>query len=97
MDRIVVTRVIDAPIDVVFNTVAHFQQFSAALPHIVNFEFLSDSETGIGTRFRETRVMNGKDMDTELEVVEYVLNDHTRTVPDSHGTTTAGLPFIERR
>lgn len=54
MARIVVTRVINAPIDVVFNTVAHFQQFSAALPHIVNFEFLSDSETGIGTRLRET-------------------------------------------
>jgi hypothetical protein len=63
MARIVVTRVIDAPIDVVFNTVAHFQQFSAALPHIVNFEFLSDSEPGIGTRFRETRAGTSRPVD----------------------------------
>ncbi|HIF32431.1 MAG: hypothetical protein ABGX07_04740 [Pirellulaceae bacterium] len=63
MARIVVTRVIDAPIDVVFNTVAHIQQFSAALPHIVNFEFLSDSETGIGTRLRETGAGNSRPVD----------------------------------
>ena len=86
MTRITVTRTIDAPIDVVFKTVADIRQFSKALPHVVKFVFLSDVTSGVGTRFRETRLMKGKEATTELEVTEYVENDRVRMVADSHGT-----------
>ena len=85
MSTITVTRSINAPIDVVFRTVAHINEFSQAVPHIVNVEFLTEQHTGAGTRFRETRLMHGKEAVTELEVTEYVENDHVRIVTDSHG------------
>jgi len=66
--RLIVVRTIDAPMEIVFRTVADITQFSRALPHIVTVEFLSASRVGVGTRFRETRMMNGKQNVTELEV-----------------------------
>jgi uncharacterized protein YndB with AHSA1/START domain len=86
MMRTTVARTIDAPIDRVFDTIAHIENFSKAVPDIVNVEFLSDTRKGVGTRFRETRVMRGKEESTELEVTEYVENDRIRIVADAHGT-----------
>ena len=85
MARVTVTRVVDAPADVVFRTVADIGHFSQAVPHIVNVEFLSEVRSGVGTRFRETRVMNGREASTELEVTEYVENDRVRIVSEAGG------------
>ena len=85
--QIKVSRKIDAPLDTVFNTVAHIDQFSQALPHVAKFEFLSEKKKGVGTKFCETRTQaNGKEMRTELEVTEYIPNDRVRMVNDTHGT-----------
>ena len=87
MTRITATRSINAPIDVVFKAVADIDNLPKTSKEIVKIEFLTDQKSGIGTRFRETRLMNGKkEMVTELEVTEYVENDRTRMVADSHGT-----------
>ena len=86
MSRTTVTRTIEAPIESVFNTVAAIEQFSEAIPHIVNVEILSEIQTGVGTRFRETRLMRGKEATTELEVTEYVENERIRLVSDAGGT-----------
>ena len=86
MSRITVKRSIAAPVERVFRTVADIREFSQALPHVVRFEFLTDEKIDVGTRFRETRVMNDKEITTELEVTEYVENDHVRFVADSNGT-----------
>lgn len=86
MVRIIAARLIDASVPLVFRTVADPQQFSQALPHIARIEFLSQVKSGVGTRFRETRVMQGREVTTELEVKEYVDNDRIRLVADSHGT-----------
>jgi uncharacterized protein YndB with AHSA1/START domain len=83
--RLIVVRTIDAPMEIVFRTVADITQFSRALPHIVKVEFLSASRVGVGTRFRETRLMKGKERVTEIEVTEYVENEHVRLVADNHG------------
>ena len=86
MNRYTVTRTINAPIEDVFKTVADIAEFSKALPHVVKYEFLSDRHSGVGTRFRETRLMSGKEEITDLEVTEYAANDRVRIVADSHGT-----------
>jgi carbon monoxide dehydrogenase subunit G len=84
--QITVSRTINASVEKVFDTIAHIENFSKAVPHIVNVEFLTDSKRGTGTRFRETRIMRGKEASTELEVTEYVENDRVRIVADTHGT-----------
>ena len=86
MPRMIVNRTIAAPIDLVFRTVAEIEHFSKAIPDIVKIEMLSDVNKGVGTRFRETRLMRGKEVSTELEVTEYVENERVRIVTDTHGT-----------
>ncbi|UCH93499.1 MAG: SRPBCC family protein [Candidatus Aminicenantes bacterium] len=97
MTRTIVTRTIDAPVDVVFKTVADINQFSQAIPHIVKVEILSDVKSGVGTRFRETRLMKGKEAATELEVKEYSENDRVRIVADNHGTVWDTLFTVESK
>ena len=86
MSRITITRMIDAPIEKVFKTVSDINEFSQAITHVVNVEFLSEVHSGVGTRFRETRLMQGKEASTELEVTEFVENKKVRIVSDTHGT-----------
>ncbi len=86
MTRATVTKTIAAPIDRVFETIADIESFKRAIPHIIRIEFLSQARRGVGTRFRETRLIKGKEATTELEVTECIANDRIRMVTDSHGT-----------
>jgi uncharacterized protein YndB with AHSA1/START domain len=86
MVRTSLSRTIDAPIEKVFDTVAHIENFSKANPRIIQVEFLSDRHSGVGTRFRETRRMGKRAVSTELEVTEYVPNERVRLVSDAGGT-----------
>lgn len=86
MSRTTVTRAIRAPIETVFETVAHIENYTKAVPAIVDVEFLTDARTGVGTRFRETRRMGKREATTELEVTEYVANERIRLVSDQGGT-----------
>ena len=86
MSRHRVNRTIAAPVERVFETVASIERFREAIPHITKVEFLTESRTGVGTRFRETRVVRGREATTELEVTEYVPNERVRLVSDAGGT-----------
>ena len=85
MAKVTVSRRIDAPVDVVFRTVAHVERFSQAVPGILRVEFLSEVTSGVGARFRETRTMMGREASTELEVTEYVENERVRIVSEAGG------------
>lgn len=86
MNTIKVTRQIQTPVDEVFQTISDIRNFSKAVPDIIDIEFLSETKSGVGTRFRETREFGGKKAATELEVTEYAENDHIRIVSDTQGT-----------
>ena len=79
-------RVIRAPVNDIFQTLASVEDFSKAVEGIEKIEFLSDQKYGVGTRFRETRLMNGREATTELEVTELVENENVRIVSDAGGT-----------
>jgi uncharacterized protein YndB with AHSA1/START domain len=93
MSRISITRRINASPDLVFTTVADIRQFSKAVSGIVKYEFLSEVQSGVGTRFRQTRLMNGKEETTELEVTEFVDNNRIRLVTDDHHGTVWDTVF----
>lgn len=80
------TRIIKAPVEKVFDVVAHIGKFKEIAPHIVNVEILSDIDKGVGLKFRETRTMNGRESATDLECTEYIENDRVRFVADQGGT-----------
>lgn len=91
MGRTTVSRVIHAPLEKVFDTVAHIDNFSKVVPEIVRVEFVSENRSGVGARFRETRRMGKREMTVELEVKEYVENDRIRIVSDTAGTVWDSL------
>ena len=86
MKTITVSKNINAPVEKVFNTVAHIEEFSKTVSNVTKIEFLSEQKTGAGTRFRETRLMKGKEASTELEVTEYIKNEKVRLVAENMGT-----------
>lgn len=91
MTRTRTSRTIEAPVEAVFETVADISNFSRAVPHITRVEFLTERRVGAGTRFRETRLMRGREATTELEVTEYEKNERVRTVADAGGTVWDSL------
>lgn len=80
------SRTIRAPATAVFEMVANATNYTEAVPEIVKVGFLTDQRSGVGTRFRETRVMGRREATTELEVTEYVANERIRMVSDAGGT-----------
>ena len=86
MNTITLTRQIQAPVEVVFQTVSDIQNFKKAVPDIIDVDFLSETKSGVGTRFKETREFKGREATTVLEVTEFVENEHVRIVSDTQGT-----------
>ena len=86
MTRVVVERAIDAPPEDVFRYVTDIERLPENNPDVVAVEFLTDSRSGVGTRFRETRRMGKREMVSEIEVTEYQANERARMVNDMNGT-----------
>lgn len=85
------TRVIEAPMDRVFLTLSQPEHFSEAIPNIIKIEIVSATKSGVGTRFRESRDMNGKLAVAEMEITELVNNHRLRLVSELAGTTWDSL------
>ncbi len=86
MAYVQLVRHIKAPAEKVFDSVAHIRSYAQAVPHIEQVEILSSVQTGVGTRFRETRRMGRKLVSAELEVTEYAPHSRVRIVSDAGGT-----------
>jgi hypothetical protein len=81
-----VLRTIQAPADVVFETIADPNRFAQAISGVTHLEVSSGMKSGVGTRFRQTRTMNGMESVMEFEVTEYVKTERLRILNQTHGT-----------
>lgn len=61
----------------------------------MKIEILSDVESGVGTRFRKTRLMQGTEATIEAQMTEFVENGRVRIVANSHGTLWDTLTTVE--
>ena len=59
MSKTFISIDIDAPVETVFAALANIETFPDRAEAIASVEFLSDQKRGVGTRFRETRIMKG--------------------------------------
>lgn len=91
MSRVHTELMIEAPLEKVFDTVAHIENFQKAVPHILRVEPLGEIRSGVGTRFRETRRMGQREATTVLEVTEYAANERVRLISDEGGTVWDSL------
>ncbi len=81
-----VSRQISAPIEDVFSAIADIDRYAEAIPHITSVKILGEQRSGLVTKFRETRNMNGREIATELESTEYDSPHRVRFVSDDSGT-----------
>lgn len=70
MGALVLEHVARAPVEVVFALASDFARAPENVPAIRRVEMLTPGPVGRGTRFRETRVMFGKEATAVLEVLE---------------------------
>jgi hypothetical protein len=59
------------PPQVVFDFITSSDNAPKVVPSVKSMVKLTDGPVRVGTRYRETRLMNGKEESTELEVVAY--------------------------
>lgn len=85
MAQITVNETIEAPVDRVFALFADFHHLAQHIDGIVRSEVLTDGPVGVGTRFRETRVMYGKEATEEMEVTRFEPGESYRVEARSHG------------
>ena len=71
MPCLTVTEQIAAPREAVFDKLIDYANCAETISAITKVEVLTEGEVGVGTRFRETRVMFGKEASEEMEIAEF--------------------------
>lgn len=69
----------------VFDVITDLPGAAERISAIKSLEVLTDGEFGVGTRFRETRVMFGKEATEEMEVIAMVPGERYTTEAESCG------------
>ena len=77
---------IDAPAARVFAISSDFENAASRVSGIQSVEVLTDGPVGIGTRFKETRVIFKREATEEMEVVEFEPPHRYRLLAESCGT-----------
>lgn len=71
MGMISVTKVIDAPPDRVFDVFSDLRTAPERIAAITRIEVLTDGPIGVGTRWRETRVMFRREATETMEITAF--------------------------
>ena len=87
-----VTEILPAPPERVFQAMTDIDDFGTWMPGFVRVERVGDVAEGVGTRWRETRKMFGKEATEEFEVTHHHPPSHLAIrVDGSKGTTGRGM------
>ena len=80
-----VSKHINAPIATVFDVFSDIEKIQDRIEGITQVEILSDIKQGVGTHWRETRVMFGKEATEEMEISQLESNRSYDVIASSHG------------
>ena len=86
MKEVVVRRVLPAPPEKAFAACTDLEAAPDRIRAIVKMEVLGGGEIGVGTRFRETRVMFGREATEEMEITDWAPPKGFVVEARSHGT-----------
>ncbi len=65
---------VDAPVEVVFAQFSDLRRAAERISGITRMEVLTEGPVGVGTIFRETRIMFGREATEQMEVTEFEPN-----------------------
>ena len=72
--NLTLNRTVDASVANVFRVYSDFGNAAERIDGIQKIEILTDETVGVGTRFRETRIMFGRESTEEMEITEFEPN-----------------------
>lgn len=82
---ITVSRIIDAPPSTVFAHATNVENWAEIVPAIDQVEMLTPGPVQVGTRFRETRTLMGRQATEEMEFLELDVPNKYVLGAQSHG------------
>lgn len=85
MNSIQVERQVAAPPEVVFGLASDFPNSAQLVQGINKVEMLTDGPVGLGTRFKETRTIFGREASEEMTVTVFEPPRRYVLVAESHG------------
>lgn len=83
--NITVTEAIKAPIERVFDALSDIAHADERITGITKLDILSEIKSGKGVRWRETRMMFGKEATEEMEITEISPPNSYKVEAASHG------------
>ena len=86
MPRVSLSRRIECPRHEVFQLFLELDQLADRITEIKGIEKLTEGPVGVGTRFRETREMFGKQATEEMVFTDFQADESYTVECDSHGT-----------
>lgn len=93
--RIEVAHEIAAPAEIVFAVLADIPRWPEVLPVIRSLEMLTPGPVAVGTRFRETRVMHGREASEEMTVATLEPPRRLVLTAESHGARYTADHILE--
>ena len=76
------------PLEHVWKTVTDFEACSSCIENIVNLEIINQpANTLTGFKWKETRVMFGKEATETMWITNFAENEYYQTKAESHGST----------
>lgn len=69
--NLTIVKRIAAPVEHVFDVFTAFERAADNVSGIKSLQVLTDGPVGVGTRFRETRTMFGRDSTEEMEITRF--------------------------
>lgn len=79
------SKQIDAPAEVIFSRICEIEKWPERIKGIAQVEKLTSGQVGVGTRFRETRVMYGCKATEEMEFTAFDPNRGYTLSCSNHG------------
>ena len=87
---------IEKPIEDVWKAIVDFKNCSNYIESIVKLEIIDDpKDTLVGFKWKETRVMFGKEATETMWITDYVENEFYQTRAESHGSIYISRLSIE--
>lgn len=90
MHEVVATTKVNAPPDRVFDVFTDFENAAENVSGIKRLDLLSKGPLGKGSRFRQTRVLSGREETEEMEVTDFRPGESYSVGGESHGARYAG-------
>ncbi|WML50445.1 SRPBCC family protein [Neobacillus sp. PS3-34] len=80
--------IIERPVEEVFQYASSMENAPQIMPAVMDMEKLTDGETGVGSKFKETRWIRGKNVHADVEIIKFEPNRSFTTRSNSNGLVT---------